>query len=182
MTFWSSETLNLLTFPLLLRTPFFQSSNITLYSPLTTMCVCVWCILTRFSHVQLFETLWTVTHQAPLTAEFSRQEYWSGYLLTQGSNLCLLRLPSWQAGSLPQLAPGKPSIYTFIYLAVRGLSCSVRDLSAAAGGERDPAPAQCWAPGPCICGAESQPPGLPGKSLHIQFLKRPTWGIWEKER
>ena len=23
-------------------------------------------------------TLWTVTHQAPLSMEFSRQEYWSG--------------------------------------------------------------------------------------------------------
>ena len=30
-----------------------------------------------FSHVQLFVTLWTVAHQAPLSMEFSRQEYWS---------------------------------------------------------------------------------------------------------
>ena len=30
------------------------------------------------SHVQLFETLWTVACQAPLSMEFSRQEYWSG--------------------------------------------------------------------------------------------------------
>ena len=35
------------------------------------------CMLSRFSHVQLFATLWTVTHQAPLSLEFSRQEYWS---------------------------------------------------------------------------------------------------------
>ena len=28
--------------------------------------------------VWLFETPWTVTHQAPLSMEFSRQEYWSG--------------------------------------------------------------------------------------------------------
>ena len=39
------------------------------------MCVCV---LGRFSHVQLFATLWTVAHQAPLSMGFSRQEYWSG--------------------------------------------------------------------------------------------------------
>ena len=26
----------------------------------------------------LFETLWTVSHQAPLSMGFSRQEYWSG--------------------------------------------------------------------------------------------------------
>ena len=30
------------------------------------------------SHVQLFATSWTVAHQAPLSMEFSRQEYWSG--------------------------------------------------------------------------------------------------------
>ena len=35
-------------------------------------------MLSCFSHVQLFETLWTVTHQTPLTIEFSRQEYWNG--------------------------------------------------------------------------------------------------------
>ena len=31
-----------------------------------------------FSHVGLFETPWTVTHQAPLSVEFSKQEYWNG--------------------------------------------------------------------------------------------------------
>ena len=30
------------------------------------------------SHVLLFLTLWTVAHQAPLSMEFSRHEYWSG--------------------------------------------------------------------------------------------------------
>ena len=35
------------------------------------------CVLSRFSPVQLFETLWTVAHQAPLSRGFSRQEYWS---------------------------------------------------------------------------------------------------------
>ena len=32
----------------------------------------------RFSYVQLFETLWTISCQAPLSMRFSRQEYWSG--------------------------------------------------------------------------------------------------------
>ena len=35
------------------------------------------CELSRFSHVQLFETPWTVARQAPLSMGFSRQEYWS---------------------------------------------------------------------------------------------------------
>ena len=31
-----------------------------------------------FSHVRLFATLWTVARQAPLSMEFTRQEYWIG--------------------------------------------------------------------------------------------------------
>ena len=40
------------------------------------------------SCVQLFATPWTVAHQASLSMEFSRQEYWSGMQIfpTQGSN------------------------------------------------------------------------------------------------
>ena len=40
------------------------------------MHICV-CVLSHFSHVQLFATLWTVAHQAPLSMGFSRQEYWN---------------------------------------------------------------------------------------------------------
>ena len=29
------------------------------------------------SHVRLFVTPWTVAHEAPISIEFSRQEYWS---------------------------------------------------------------------------------------------------------
>ena len=36
--------------------------------------VCV----SRFSHVQLSATLWTIASQASLSMGFSRQEYWSG--------------------------------------------------------------------------------------------------------
>ena len=36
------------------------------------------CVLTHFSHVQLFATPWTVARQAPLSMGFSRREYWSG--------------------------------------------------------------------------------------------------------
>ena len=40
-------------------------------------CICT-CVLSHFSHVQLFVTPWTVARQAPLSMGFSRQEYWSG--------------------------------------------------------------------------------------------------------
>ena len=39
------------------------------------MCACV---LSRFSRVRLYATLWTAVHQAPLSTGFSRQEHWSG--------------------------------------------------------------------------------------------------------
>ena len=78
-------------------------------------------VLGVFSCVQLFVTLWTVAHQAPLFIGFSRQEYWSGFacpppgdLLTQGSNVHLLGLLHWQEGSLPLAPPGKPTIFIIL--------------------------------------------------------------------
>ena len=35
------------------------------------------CVLSPFNHVWLFVNLWTIACQAPLSMEFSRQEYWS---------------------------------------------------------------------------------------------------------
>ena len=73
------------------------------------------CLQSRFSHVQLSVTLWTIAYQAPLSMGSSRQEYWSGFhsllqgiFQTQGSSLRLLCLLHWQAGSLPLVPPGKP--------------------------------------------------------------------------
>ena len=40
------------------------------------------CVLIHFSCVQLFATLWTVVHQAPLSGGFSMQEYWSRFLFS----------------------------------------------------------------------------------------------------
>ena len=37
-------------------------------------------MLSCFSHIWLFATLWTIARQAPLSMGFSRQEYWSGLL------------------------------------------------------------------------------------------------------
>ena len=45
-------------------------------------------MLSCFSHVWFCVTLWTVAHQAPLSMEFTRQEYWS-------------RLPFPSSGDLP---------------------------------------------------------------------------------
>ena len=39
-------------------------------------------LLSSFSHIQLFATLWTVACQAPLFMGFSKQKYWSGFAMT----------------------------------------------------------------------------------------------------
>ena len=38
----------------------------------------IMCVLSCFSCVRLFATIWTVAHQHPLSMGFSRLEYWSG--------------------------------------------------------------------------------------------------------
>ena len=77
-----------------------------------SMCVCMLCC---FSHVQFFVTLWTVTHQAPLSMGFCRENtgvsyhaVLQGIFPTQGSNLSLLLLLHWQAESLLVAPPGNP--------------------------------------------------------------------------
>ena len=51
------------------------------------------------SRVRLFATPWSVSHQAPVFMEFSRQEYWSG-------------LPFPSPGDLPDpgIEPGSPAL------------------------------------------------------------------------
>ena len=51
------------------------------------------------SYIQLFVTPWTVAHQAPLSMEFSRQEYWSG-----------LPFPFPEDLSNPGIEPGSPAL------------------------------------------------------------------------
>ena len=36
------------------------------------------CVLSHFSRVRVFATLWAAAHQAPLSVACSTQEYWSG--------------------------------------------------------------------------------------------------------
>ena len=59
------------------------------------------------SRVQLFATLWTVAHPAPLSMRFPRQEYWSGLPFPstgEHPNLGIKpRAPVLQADSLPSV-------------------------------------------------------------------------------
>ena len=64
--------------------------------------------------VQPFATPWTVAHQAPLSMEFSRQEYWSGLPCPSPGDLpdpgIKPRFPASQADALPSEPPGKPLV------------------------------------------------------------------------
>ena len=65
-------------------------------------------LLSHFSRVQLFLTLWTVTSQAPLSMGFSRQEYWSGMPCPPPEDL---PNPTIEPKSLLSPAIGRRSLY-----------------------------------------------------------------------
>ena len=68
-------------------------------------------MLSHFKCVQLLVIPWTVARQAPLSMEFSRQEYWSGLLCPLPVDLLNPgiepRSPALQADSLTSDPPGK---------------------------------------------------------------------------
>ena len=72
------------------------------------------CVFIHFSCVRLFATPWTVTHQAPPSMGFSKQEYWSGLPFPSPGDLphpgIEPRSPSFQADALTSEPPGKPNI------------------------------------------------------------------------
>ena len=67
----------------------------------------VQCSICAFSCGQLFLTPWTVALQAPLSVEFPRQEYWSGFPFSSpGTELMFLVSPDWQVDSSPLVPHG----------------------------------------------------------------------------
>ena len=66
------------------------------------------------SHAQLFATPCIVAYQAPLSMEFSRQEYWSGLPFLSPGDLpnpgIEPRSPALQADALPSESPEKPNL------------------------------------------------------------------------
>ena len=76
----------------------------------------------------LFVTPWTVACQAPLSMEFSRQEYWSwlpgppaGDLLNSGIKPASPVAPALQADSLPLSQWGSASV-SHMYLSIEALN------------------------------------------------------------
>ena len=75
-------------------------------------------VVQLLSRVRLFATSWTVAHQALLSMEFSRQEYWSGLPFPSPADLpdpaIKTQSPALQMDSLPSEPPGKPHVYVHI--------------------------------------------------------------------
>ena len=69
-------------------------------------------LVKSLSRVRLFGTPWTVAYQAPLSMEFSRQEYWSGLPFPSPGDLPDPGIkpgsPALQADALPSQPSGKP--------------------------------------------------------------------------
>ena len=77
--------------------------------------MCVYVCVCLLSHIQPFVTQWTVACQAPLSMEFSRQEYWSrlsssppGDLPNPGIKPTSLASPTLAGGFFTAEPPGKP--------------------------------------------------------------------------
>ena len=92
-------------------------SGLNLQYFIVTHCVCVCVCVCSVSWLCL--TLWTIASQAPLSMEFSRQEYWSrfpfptpGDLPDQGMEPTSLVPPALAGGFFTTESPGKP-ICTF---------------------------------------------------------------------
>ena len=85
-------------------------------------CAVYVCVLSSFSRVQLFVTLWTIARQAPLSMGFFQQEYWSGLpfpspgeLLNPGIKPASLVFPASQVDSLPLSHLGRRTSITRQY-------------------------------------------------------------------
>ena len=75
------------------------------------------------SHVQLSMISWTVVHQAPLSMEFSRQEYWSGLsfpsprdLPDPGIEPASLASPVLAGGFITTVPSGEPNWLSALHL------------------------------------------------------------------
>ena len=88
------------------------------------------------SHVLLFATPWTVTHQAPLSMGFSRQEFWSGLPCLSPGDLSNPgiepRSPALQVDSLPAEPTQKP--HSLSHSATGGLDFNLHHQMSQHGG------------------------------------------------
>ena len=96
--------------------PFIQDGNIASTSELWGINELQVCMLSHFSGVRPFATLWTLALQAPLSVRFSKARIleWVATAFSRGSSwprnqTHISYVSCWQVGSLPLVPPGKPN-------------------------------------------------------------------------
>ena len=109
---------------------YLSALSVFLFSVCVFVCVCV---LSHFSYVWVFATLWTVACQIPLSMRFFRQKpigvcchaFLQGSSQLRDQTFITLRLLHWQSGSLPLLPPQKATYWYasmhFIYIFIFNL-------------------------------------------------------------
>ena len=110
-----------------------------------------------FSHVQLSAVPWTVSHQAPLPMEFSRQEYWSGAPFPTSGDLPESGIEAMSLGS-PAFAGQFFTRATWEAAIVKN---SLRDFPGGPVGKTLPS----------STGGEGSKPGLGATILHVSWHK-----------
>ena len=81
-------------------------------------CKSTMCVYQSLSRVRLFATPWNGAHQAPLSMEFSRQEYWSELPFPAAGSLPDPGIkhvsPALAGGFFTTEPPGKPSSVVYL--------------------------------------------------------------------
>ena len=97
------------------------------------------CVLSRFSHIWLFATPWTIAHQTPLSMKSSRQEYCSGLPWPPQPRdwTCVFMSPALQVCSLPLSHQGSPIASRYAMNRAFQVALVVKNLPANAGDIRD---------------------------------------------
>ena len=104
---------------------------------------CLWdlhaCVLSCFSRVWLYATLWTVACQGPLSMRFSRQKYWSGFpcpppgdLPDPGIKPASLKSPALTGRfftTLPLAPPGKPLWHLHVHINTENIHLRNRSIT-----------------------------------------------------
>ena len=135
-------------FPLSVLEFYFQCLNIYILNSVAFVVV-----VQLLSHVWFFSTPWTVVYQAPLSLEFSRQDYWSELLFLSPEDLPNSSIkrgsPALKVISLPSKPPGKPTISQKVKMKVSRSCPTLCD------------PMDCSRPG------SSVPGDFPGKNTGV---------------
>ena len=102
-------------------------------TPIQLFLSCTMYVLSHFSHIQLFATLWTVALQAPLSMRFSRQEYWNGLPFPSPGDLpdpgIKPRSPTLEADALTSEPPGKTLLSKLVYVCMCQVTSVISDSS-----------------------------------------------------